>query len=76
MAAERETIREVDMDEIRAQIQEALKDHLKTPTELLVEDIIQRLAPHLKGPPVPVIEPGALRAWIDGTLHQKAEKRA
>ena len=64
------------MDEIRALLKEALKDHRETPVELLLEDILQRLEPYLKGPPVPVIEPGALKAWIDGTLNEYTEKRA
>ena len=38
------------MDEIRALIKAALKDHLETPLELLVEDIIYRLKPYLKTP--------------------------
>ena len=52
------------MDEIRAQIQEALKDHLKTPTELLVEDIIQRLEPYLKGPKVPIKKSSWMSGWL------------
>ena len=64
------------MDEVRKILRAALRDHWETPVELLVEDILKRLKPYLKGPPIPVIESGALKAWIDGTLNEYTEKGA
>ena len=64
------------MDEIRALLRAALREHRDKPLEELVEGILKRLKPYLKGPPVPVIEPEALKAWIDGTLNEHTKKRA
>ena len=52
------------MDEIRELLQDALKDHWDTPVELLVEDIIQRLEPYLKGPKIPVKKLNDLSGWL------------
>ena len=55
------------MEEIRKQLRAALRENDVWETPGLVNDILRRLKPYLKGPPVRVIEPEALKAWIDGT---------
>ena len=52
------------MDEIRELLQDALRDHWETPVELLVEDILQRLEPYLKGPKIPIKKLNDLAGWL------------
>ena len=66
------------MDEIRALIWKKLEHYEATPITMAdcVEGLLKALKPYLKGPPVRVIEPEALKAWVDGTLSEYTEKGA
>ena len=52
------------MDEIRALLREALREHWETPVELLVEDIVQRLEPYLKASSIPIKKLNELAGWL------------
>ena len=52
------------MDEIRKLLREVLRDHWETPVELLVEDILRRLEPYLKGPKIPIKKLNDLAGWL------------
>ena len=72
------------MDEIRAILRQVLEAYepayqdirKRHRIEMTVKELTRRLKPYLKGPPVPVIKPEALKAWIDGTLNKSTEKGA